>query len=222
MAKGKNYRRAIIDAVGEMNAWDKEVFLDALAMDTSIEPHKITSSISLMRNAGYPVDVVRREGRKIVSWKFRDQEKWSKKHVATPKAKGEAFKGTNYVTQAANAFKAGDAWDRLAAHEVDAVRGTKDSAVIRATTASEEDMELGRRVLMNYNSLPQKVKDSIQALKGVLPQPERGELEKVFVDLLGAKPVQDSDPSFWAVDEFADGSLMLARKDGTHWKASKL
>lgn len=198
MARGKNYRQAIINSIGEMDAWDKEVHLDALAMDTGIEPHKITGSISLMRHEGYPIDIVRREGRKIVSWKFRDQAKWTDKVITEAKTKGEAFKGVlprEETMSRSEAFKKG---------------------------YTSEDLERGRLVLMNYNSLPQKVKDQIGALKKVLPQPERGELEQVLVDLLGAKPVQDSDPSFWAVDEFADGSLMLTRKDGTHWKATKL
>lgn len=204
MAKGKNYRQAILTAVENLNGWDKEVHLDALAMDTGIEPHKITGSISLMRHEGWPIDIVRREGRKIVSWKFKDQAKWTDKVVAKAQARGEALKKGEPVRGT-----------RLEGHNT-----VREAANAKALT--EEDMERGRHVLMNYNSLPQKVKDQIDALKKVLPQPERGELEQVLVDLLGAKPVQDSDPSFWAVDEFADGSLMLARKDGSHWKATKL
>lgn len=191
MAKGKNYRQLILGAVDEANGWDKEIYLDALAMGTGIEPHKISTSIATMRKDGWPITVARREGRKIVAWVFQDRAKWTDKVVAGAKAKGEAFKEEGR----AQAFKQG---------------------------YTAEDMERGRRVIVNFERLPLEVKNKIDALKKVLPNQERGELEKVLVELLGAKPVQDSDPSFWAVDQFADGSLMLARKDGTHWKATKL
>lgn len=299
MAKGKNYRQAILAAVEEMNAWGKEVHLDALAMDTGIEPHKITGSISLMRHEGYPIDVVRREGRKILSWKFQNRAKWSdrtdapsikpKETVASDVSRvlrhfeaagfGQAVsipdiiqgtdlelvavkkvirqndiskggriemvapgvyklhehaarqvrnearqaagalkqvhKGTNFFTQA----EAGYASVRDAAN---AIRGTDADEVMRAAKGyTDEDLEYGRRVLLNFDRLPKEVKDKIEVLKEVAPEFTE-DLENVLVKVLGAKPVQDSDPTFWAVDQFADGSLMLARKDGTHWKATKL
>jgi hypothetical protein len=94
-------------------------------------------------------------------------------------------------------------------------------AKARGEAFKKEDLEYGRRVLQNYDRLPQEVKDKIEALKEIAPE-YTVDLEKMLIKVLGAKPVQDADPSFWAVDKFEDGSLLLNRTDGTHWKATKL
>ncbi len=283
----QNVRQRILAAVEEMKAWDQDVHLDALVQDTGIVAAKISTSISLMRHEGFPIEVTRREGRKNVAWKFAkaagDTSRASDWKRPTVKVSDVT---TNQIVVVRHLEAAGFGQEVPIAHIV-AGTGLKVTAIkkvvenirlekggcievikpglyklhehevhktarqVRAESSAaakqragalkpvpvsghgtmreaanakgytDEDLEYGRRVLLNYDRLPQEVRDKIEAFKEVAPEFTE-DLEKLLVKVLGVTPEQDADPSFWSVDQFADGSLMLARKDGTHWKATKL